>query len=798
MEVIKSNGKRESLIPDKILGRIEAQTYSLDRLWVNPSEVAQKVVEGLFDGVTTEQLDQLSVETAGALSNKHPDYAYLAARLAITNLYKKTNKSFSETVQKMYDYVNTETGEHAPLISEEFNTIVQENKDAIESAIVQKRDFLLDYLGFKTLEKSYLLKYDGQIIERPQYLFMRTAVGIHGRDIKSAIKTYNLISQFYYTHATPTLFNAGTMKPQLSSCFLLQMKDDSIDGIYDTLKQCAKISQSAGGIGVSISNIRAQGSYIKGTNGVSNGIIPMLRVYNDTARYVDQGGGKRKGSFAMYLEPWHADIFDFLDLRKNNGKEEMRTRDLFTAIWMPDLFMQRVEQDLNWSLMCPNESPGLTDVYGAEFVELYEKYEAAGKWKKQVKARDIWKKILESQIETGTPYIAYKDSVNIKSNQKNIGVIKNSNLCIEIVEYVSPDEVAVCNLASLCLPRFVKDDGTFNFDKLEEVAYTATVNLNKVIDINYYPIEEAKNSNLKHRPIGLGIQGLADVFFKLQLPFASEEAKTLNKQIFETIYYGAVKASCDIAKKDGPYSTFAGSPASQGILQFDMWNVVPEPGRYDWDALKEKVKQYGLRNSLLTCAMPTASTASVFGNEASCEAQTSNLYTRRVLSGEFIVVNNHLVRLLCEKGMWNENMRNEITKGKGSIQHINSIPTEIREVYKTVWEISQKTIIDLYADRGAYMDQTQSMNIYMNDPTFVKMNAMHFYGWGNGVTPSDLDPKYGTTPEKALKTGMYYLRSKTNISAVQFTVDQTKPEVIEEVSAPQCLIDNPDCEACGA
>jgi len=810
MNVIKRNGKKETVKMDKVLFRIEKQCYNLDSKWIKPFDVAKKVIDGIYDGVTTKELDNLAVETSSSLTTKHPDYAILAGRIAISALHKDTLKSFSKTTAKLYNYINPKTNEHAPLVSKEYYDIVMNNIDFFDSSIIHSRDFNFDIFGFKTLEKSYLLKCHEvksnkyEVAETPQFLIMRTAIGIHGIDLDAVIKTYDLISEGYFTHATPTLFNAGTCKPQLASCFLLQMYDDSIKGIYDTLNDVASISQNAGGIGISISNIRATNSYIKGTNGRSNGIIPMLKVFNETARYVDQGGGKRKGSFAMYIEPWHDDIYDFLELKKNTGKEEMRARDLFFAIWMNDLFMQRVEKDEMWSLMCPNECPGLQDVYADDFVKLYTQYEADGKFRRQVKARDIWSKILEAQIETGTPYITYKDSCNQKSNQKNIGVLKNSNLCNEILEYVSPDEVAVCNLASLCLPKFVKGrkNKKFDFEKLYEVAYQATVNLNKVIDITYYPIEKAKKSNLKHRPIGLGVQGLADVFYLHGISYGSDESKELNKQIFETIYYAALKASNDLSKLEGSYETFKGSPASKGILQFDMWNITPSK-RYDWDSLKNDIKEFGLRNSLTTCSMPTASTASIFGNEASIEAQTSNMYTRRVLSGEFIIVNKHLVKELCDLGLWNDEIRNKIIITNGSILNIDEIPQKIKDVYRTVWEISQKEIIDMACDRGAYIDQTQSMNIFISDPNIAKLTSMHFHGWGGGVTKdlSNPESKYGKTPEKALKTGIYYLRSKSASNAIKFTTSIEKTKIIDYTTEEKlaCSLENPDdCEACGS
>ncbi|HEX5026642.1 MAG TPA: ribonucleoside-diphosphate reductase subunit alpha, partial [Agriterribacter sp.] len=617
-----------------------------------------------------------------------------------------------------------------------------------------------DYFGFKTLEKSYLLRLDGKVAERPQHMYMRVAIGIHKADIDAAIKTYHLMSERWFTHATPTLFNAGTPKPQMSSCFLLTMKEDSIDGIYDTLKQTAKISQSAGGIGLSIHGIRATGSYIGGTNGTSNGIIPMLRVFNDTARYVDQGGGKRKGAFAIYLEPWHADVFAFLDLRKNHGKEEMRARDLFYALWIPDLFMKRVEANGEWSLFCPHEAPGLHECWGEEFETLYEQYEAEGRARKKVKAQELWFAILDAQIETGTPYLLYKDAANRKSNQQNLGTIKSSNLCTEILEFTSKDEVAVCNLASMALPRFVLDD-KFDHAKLYEVTYEVTKNLNKIIDNNYYPVQEARNSNMRHRPIGLGVQGLADVFILLRLPFESEAAKKLNGEIFETIYFAAMTASKDLAKLDGAYETCKDSPVSKGVFQFDMWGVEPSL-RWDWYRLKDEVIKHGVRNSLLVAPMPTASTSQILGNNECFEPYTSNIYVRRVLSGEFVVVNKHLLKDLIELNLWNDEMKNKIMTLNGSIQKIEGIPDHIKEIYKTVWEIKQRTIIDMAADRGAYICQSQSLNLFVDNPNAGKLTSMHFYAW-----------------KKGLKTGMYYLRTKAASQAVQFTVEKQGGKMVE-------------------
>ncbi len=752
MYVIKRNGRQESVKFDKITARIEKLSYSLSP-FINVIDVAKKVIEGIYAGVPTTELDNLAAETAASLTTKHPDYALLASRIAVSNLHKNTTKSFSETMRKLHQYTDKANGKVLPMIADDVMQIIETNAELLDSSIIYDRDFGFDYFGFKTLEKSYLLKIDGVVAERPQHMYMRVAIGIHKEDIDSAIKTYNLMSERWFTHATPTLFNAGTPKPQMSSCFLLAMKDDSIDGIYDTLKQTAKISQSAGGIGLSVHNVRATGSYIGGTNGTSNGLVPMLRVFNDTARYVDQGGGKRKGAFAIYLEPWHADVFDFLDLRKNHGKEEARARDLFYALWIPDLFMKRVEENGDWSLFCPNEAPDLFEVHSEAFVELYERYEKEGRARKTIKAQELWFAIVESQIETGTPYLLYKDAANSKSNQQNLGTIKSSNLCTEIMEYTSADEVAVCNLASIALPRFVID-GKFDFDKLYEVTYQAAFNLNKIIDNNYYPVEEAHRSNMRHRPIGLGVQGLADAFILLRLPFESELAKTLNKNIFETIYFAAMTASKDLAIRDGHYETFPGSPLSKGIFQFDMWNVLPTD-RYDWNSLRAEVMKHGTRNSLLVAPMPTASTSQILGNNECFEPYTSNIYTRRVLSGEFVIVNKHLLKDLVNLGLWNNDMKNKIIAANGSVQGIEEIPTDIKELYKTVWEIKQRSLIDMSADRGAYICQSQSLNLFVDTPTTAKLTSMHFYAW-----------------KKGLKTGMYYLRTQAAAQAVQFTVEK--------------------------
>jgi ribonucleoside-diphosphate reductase alpha chain len=810
MYVIKRDGNRESVKFDKITARIQKLCYGLDPIHVTPISVAMKVIEGIYEGVTTSELDNLAAETAASLTTKHPDYALLASRIAVSNLHKNTNKSFSKTMEDLYNYIDPKTGKKAPLIADDVYDIIKKNAQELDSTIIYDRDFGYDYFGFKTLERSYLLKLDGQVAERPQHMIMRVSVGIHKDDIASAIETYNLMSERWFTHATPTLFNAGTPKPQMSSCFLLTAKDDSIDGIYDTLKSCAKISQSAGGIGLSIHNIRATGSYIRGTNGTSNGIIPMLRVFNDTARYVDQGGGKRKGSFAIYLEPWHADIADFLDLRKNNGKEENRARDLFTAMWTPDLFMKRVEENAEWSLFCPNEAPGLSECWGEEFEALYTKYEKDGKARKTIQARDLWAAIIQSQIETGNPYMLYKDAANRKSNQQNLGTIKSSNLCCEIMEYTSKDEIAVCNLASIALNRFV-EDGQFNHQKLFDVTYVITKNLNKIIDRNYYPVAEARNSNLKHRPIGIGVQGLADAFILMRFPFDSEEAAKLNKEIHETIYYASMTASKDLAMIDGPYETFKGSPVSKGIFQFDMWGVTPS-NRWEWDILKEEVKKHGVRNSLLLAPMPTASTSQILGNNECFEPYTSNIYSRRVLSGEFVIVNKHLLKDLVKLGIWNDRLKNKIIGANGSVQGIAEIPDNVKALYKTVWEISQKVIINMAADRGAYICQSQSLNLFVQDANFAKLSSMHFYGWKAG-----------------LKTGMYYLRTKAAADAIKFTVEAEAvtetPEVLgnedvlimerqqqmsaerqalleaetEKAAQISCSLDNPEgCDACGS
>ncbi|MFV0249130.1 MAG: ribonucleoside-diphosphate reductase subunit alpha [Tenacibaculum sp.] len=794
MYVIKRNGRKEPVMFDKITERVKKMCYSLSDI-VDPVKVAMRVIEGLYNGVTTSELDNLAAETAATMTTAHPDYAKLAARISVSNLHKNTKKSFSETMSNLYHYVNPRTGKRSSLLADDVYKIILKNADKLNSTIIYSRDFNYDYFGFKTLERSYLLKLNGKIVERPQHMLMRVSIGIHKNDIDQAIVTYELMSKKYFTHATPTLFNAGTPKPQMSSCFLLQMQEDSIDGIYDTLKQTAKISQSAGGIGLSVHNIRSTGSYISGTNGTSNGIVPMLRVFNDTARYVDQGGGKRKGSFAIYLEPWHADVFDFLDLKKNHGKEEMRARDLFYAMWIPDLFMKRVEQDDNWTLMCPHECPNLYDTYGEKFEQLYTSYEATNKGRKTIKARELWEKILEAQIETGTPYMLYKDAANRKSNQKNLGTIRSSNLCTEIIEYTAQDEVAVCNLASIAVPMFVSQDKDgnkfFDHQKLFKITKKVIKNLDTVIDSNYYPIKEAENSNLRHRPVGLGIQGLADTFISLRLPFTCDKAKKLNQEIFETLYFASVSSSMEMAKIKGSYSTFKGSPMSKGDFQYNMWGIKDEElsGRWNWKSLRKQVLKHGLRNSLLLAPMPTASTSQILGNNEAFEPYTSNIYTRRVLSGEFIVVNKHLLKDLVEINLWDNNMKEQIMRANGSIQHIDSIPQNLKDIYKTVWELSMKDIIDMARHRGYFIDQSQSLNLFMKDPDYGKLTSMHFYAWKSG-----------------LKTGMYYLRTKSAVNAKQFSLNVEQNRESKPISTNEfkTMVENSkksnsdDCLMCGS
>ncbi|KAG9315871.1 ribonucleotide reductase [Chiua virens] len=761
--VFKRDGRKENVQFDKITARINKLCYGLDLDYVDPIEVTKKVIAGVYQGVTTVELDNLAAETAACLTTKHPDYAILAARIAISNLHKETKKNFSAVVRDLYEYINPKNGRAAGMISEEIYNVVQKHASTLDSAIIYDRDFSYNYFGFKTLERSYLLRTNGRVAERPQHMIMRVAVGIHGDNIERVLETYNLMSERYFTHASPTLFNAGTPHPQLSSCFLVCMKDDSIDGIYDTLKTCAMISKTAGGIGLSIHCIRATGSYIAGTNGYSNGIVPMLRAYDATARYVDQGGNKRPGAFTIYLEPWHDDVFDFIDLRKNHGKEEARARDLFYALWIPDLFMKRVEANGNWSLFCPNEAPGLGDCWGEEFEALYERYEKEGRARRTVPAQKLWYAVLEAQIETGGPFMVYKDSANRKSNQQNLGTIKSSNLCTEIIEYSSPDEVAVCNLASLALPTFIRN-GQYDFQKLHDVTKVVTYNLNRIIEVNYYPVPEARRSNMRHRPIGLGVQGLADAFMILRLPFDSAEARELNLKIFETIYHAALEGSCELAAKEGVYESYRGSPTDLGKLQYDLWGVTPTD-LWDWSSLKEKIAQNGLRNSLLVAPMPTASTSQILGFNECFEPYTSNIYTRRVLAGEFQVVCPWLLRDLVERGLWNDTMKNMIIAHNGSVANIPSIPEDVKAIYKTVWEISQKKVIDMAADRGAFICQSQSLNIHLQAPTTGQLTSMHFYGW-----------------KKGLKTGMYYLRTRPAAQAIQFTIDQSTLKAAKEAS----------------
>ena len=843
MLVTKRDGVEEEVSYDKITNRLKKLMWEIDTKTIDLLKITQKIINGMYNKIHTEELDELASQICANLITDHPNYGVMASRITISNLHKKTKKKFSQVIDELYNYVNPKTNENGLLISKELYRIVSHNKKKLNSAILYDRDFNYDYFGIKTLERSYLLKINKKIVERPQHMLMRVSIGIHGKDLDKAIETYNLMSQKFFTHATPTLFNAGTPRPQLSSCFLLQMQEDSIEGIYETLKQTAKISKNAGGIGLAIHKIRSNGSYIRGTNGYSNGIIPMLRVFNNTARYVDQGGGKRKGSFAMYLEPWHNDIFNFLELRKNHGNEEERCRDLFLGLWIPDLFMKQVKEDKEWYLMCPNECPGLDKCYSKEFEDLYLSYVSRNKYTQKIQARKLWNAILESQIETGTPYMLYKDAVNNKSNQKNLGTIQSSNLCTEICEFTSPEECAVCNLASIGLPMFIKNDdklldktitiygktackfcqmakkylenlnigynyisldnqedstkffkelnekldkpvktvpqifinneriggyeelleynkSTFNFEKLGEVTKTITRNLDKIIDVNFYPIKQAQNSNMKHRPVGIGVQGLADVFHILKMSFDSNEAKELNKKIFATIYYYALVESNQLAIEKGKYSTFDGSPASKGLLQFDLWGQEPD-NMYDWKTLKNKIQQTGLRNSLLLAPMPTASTSQILGNNECFEPYTTNIYIRRTLAGEFVCINKYLLDDLINLNLWNKNMKNKIIQNNGSFQNIENIPNKLKSQYKTVWEIPQKSIIDMAADRGIYIDQSQSLNIYMSNISTNKLTSMHFYGW-----------------KKGLKTGMYYLRSKPATDAIKFTVEKEEEECV--------------------
>jgi ribonucleoside-diphosphate reductase alpha chain len=793
MEVIKRDGSRERVKLDKILSRVKKQCYGLNMDFVEPFEIAKKVINGLYDGITSVELDVLAAETAAALTPTHPDYSILASRICVTSLHKRTPKMFSQVIEQLYTYVDPKTGLDAPMIADDVYKIIMDNAKDIDSQIISDRDMDYDYFGFKTLEKSYLLKINGEPAERPQQMLMRVAVGIHKEDLASAYRTYDLMSQGFFTHATPTLFNSGTRRPQLSSCFLVGMQDDSIQGIYKTLGDVAQISKNAGGIGLHIHNVRSTGSYIKGTNGTSNGIVPMLKVFNETARYVDQGGGRRKGSFAIYLEPWHSDVEDFLNLRKNHGRDELRARDLFLALWIPDLFMERVKADGTWTLFSPDEAPGLADVYGEKFNELYTKYEAEDKGRKTIKAQELWYKIIESQIETGTPYMLYKDAANSKSNQQNLGTIKSSNLCTEIIEYSSPEETAVCNLASIALPKFIIPGKKvkYDFNQLKEIAYIATFNLNKVIDVNYYPTEETKRSNMRHRPIGLGVQGLADTFAIMKIPFDSEEASILDRDIFEAIYYGAMCASVDLAEQEGAYETFKGSPLSEGKFQFDLWNVEPST-RWDWNSLRERVIKHGARNSLLLAPMPTASTSQILGNNECFEPFTSSIYSRKTLSGEFTVVNKHLVKDLVKLNLWNEKIKDKIILNNGSLEGLDEIPNDIKAIYKTAWEMSQKVLIDHAAIRAPFICQSQSMNLFVQDANFAKLSSAHFYGY-----------------EKGLKTGSYYIRTKAATGAIKgLGVDMSKHDIVadvvlkdveENLSDLTCSIDNPeDCEACGS
>ena len=808
MRVIKRNSEMEDVSFDKVLNRLKNLS---DELTIDVSEIAQKVCSRIFDGVKTHELDELAAYLCSSMSIEHPDYSILASRIIVSNHHKNTSPSFSETIQTLYNNVDNHNNP-IPLVSDELYNIVMKNKEKLNTHIDYQRDYLFDYFGFKTLERAYLLRVDKKIIERPQHMWMRVAIGIHGNDIKDVLQTYDLMSKKYFTHATPTLFNAGTNRPQLSSCFLCSINDDSVAGIFDSLKEIALISKYAGGIGMHIHQIRGKGSHIRGTNGTSNGIIPMLRVFNNTARYIDQAG-KRLGSIAVYLETWHCDIESFLELKKNHGSEEDRCRDLFLALWISDLFMERVKSEGKWSLMCPDKCRGLSDVYGDEFKELYEKYESEGKYVKQINAQDLWFKILEAQIEQGVPYILYKDAANKKSNQKNLGTIKSSNLCAEVLIYSSPEETGVCNLASICLPTYVDvENGVFNFDKLHEITKVITKNLNKVIDRNFYPVEKARISNLKHRPIGIGVQGLADVFILLRLPFESDMARQLNKDIFETIYHAAMEASMELSKKRhqiindmkninnklldedinnyvnefeknipnpkyiGAYSSFEGSPISQGLFQFDLWNTT-QSDRYDWDKLRSDIIDYGIRNSLLLSPMPTASTSQIMGFNESFEPFTNNIFQRKTLSGEFIIINKYLINDLISKGLWNKELKDTIILHEGSVQNIQEIDDELKAIYKTAWEIKQRNVIDMSADRGQYICQTQSLNIFMEEPDFQKLSSMHFYAHSKG-----------------LKTGTYYLRTRPKARTQQFTID---PDFAKKKR--RCVEENGDtCVLCSA
>jgi ribonucleotide reductase alpha subunit len=792
MKVLKRNGRYENIGFDKILKRVKSIGIECG-IKLNYTTFVMKVIDQLYDGIPTTKIDELTAEQCAALSVQHPDYNTLAGRIVISNHHKNTDSSFFSVMKKLYEFTDIHNKQHS-IVSSEFFSIVEKHKTEFDDMIVHNRDYLIDYFGFKTLERAYLMKYNNVIVERPQYLWLRVAIGIHGNNLEKVKTTYDLMSQKYFTHATPTLFNAGTPKPQLSSCYLLALEDDSISGIYSTLKDCAQISKWAGGIGLHIHNVRAQGSHIRGTNGSSNGIVPMLRVFNNTARYVDQGGGRRNGSFAIYLEPWHADIDNFLELKKNHGDEEMKARDLFYALWIPDLFMERVNSNGEWTLMCPDECPGLSDAYGDEFVKLYTDYETKNKGRKTIKARDLWFRIMDSQMETGTPYILYKDAANKKSNQQNLGTIKSSNLCTEIIEYSDDKETAVCNLASIGLSRFVREDKLFDYEKLHEVTKVVTDNLNRVIDINFYPTDKTKRSNLRHRPIGLGVQGLADVFALMNVPFTSDDARSINKKIFETIYHASMEQSMEIAKERytliqegkkediyneyeikledksfcGAYSSFEGSPLSKGIFQFDMWNVTPST-TFNWESLRHDVIKYGVRNSLLVAPMPTASTAQILGNNECFEPFTSNIYTRRTIAGEFIIVNKYLMKELIELKLWDEDLKNNIISNNGSIQHIQGIPIHIKDKYKIVWEIPMKHLIDMAKDRGAFICQSQSLNLWMEEPTYKSLTSMHFYSWKAG-----------------LKTGIYYLRRKAKHQAQQFTIEPDKKNVPQEDEHEVC------------
>ena len=780
MRVTKRDGELQDVAFDKILERVKKLGQEAG-IHINYSSLVMKVIDQLYDKIPTAKIDELAAEQCASLSANHPDYAILAARIIISNHQKNTDNDFSSVMRDLYNFTNFK-GENKPLVSQELWDFTSRYASELNSMLDHNRDYLIDYFGFKTLERAYLFRINTKIVERPQHMWMRVAIGIHGdlhlenqeQVLRMVKETYDLMSQKFFTHATPTLFNAGTPRPQLSSCYLIAMEDDSLDGIYNTLHDCARISKYAGGIGLHIHNIRAKGTHILGTNGTSNGLVPMLRVFNTTARYIDQGGGKRNGSFAIYLEPWHADVEDFLEMKKNHGDEELKARDLFYALWIPDLFMERVKENKKWSLICPHECPGLSDVYGDKFKELYEKYENEGRLRKTVNARDLWFKILDAQMETGTPYILYKDACNQKSNQKNIGTIKSSNLCTEIVEYSDDKETAVCNLASIALPAFVNEDTKqFDYEKLHYVTKVVTNNLNRVIDINFYPTEKTSTSNLRHRPIGIGVQGLADAFILMNIPFHSDAAKEVNKLIFETIYHAALEKSNELSIQYGRYSSFEGSPASQGILQFDMWSKQPTPDRYDWTILKQSIQSYGLRNSLLIAPMPTASTSQILGYNECFEPITSNLYSRRTLAGEFVVVNKYLMKELIELGHWNEQIKNNIIANKGSIQQLTMLSEDIRNKYKIVWEMPMKHLIDMAADRGAYICQSQSLNLWLEDPTYNSLTSMHFYSWKQG-----------------LKTGIYYLRRKAKHQAQQFTIEPDQKPQIEE--------HDEICESCSA